>query len=180
MEDEWEEEEQLVVAELSGVLDSGVLCKRGGVCKLLGLSAEQPVVQLGRYVFAGQYEDALGTCVVFEEQPKDRTKSSSSPELRYKCHTTKKLLLQRTFLSERKEGEASSGGLEVLSLNEGDVCGRSSTVCHYSLDPKELIAGEDINDESDTEKAETQQGSVKEGSESRETRDKLPEQQELT
>lgn len=171
MEDEWEEEEQLVVAEFSGVLDSDVLCKRGGVCKMVGLSSEQPVVQVGRYVFAGEYEDALGTCVVFEEQLKDRTESSSSPELKYKCHTMKKLMLQRTFLSERKEGETSSGGIEVLSLNEGEVCGRSSTVCHYYLDSKELNAGEDINDESDNE---TQPSSVKEDGvpgDTRETRE---------
>lgn len=164
MEDEWEEEEQLVVAELSGVIDSDVLCKRGSVCKMVGMSSEQPMVQVGRYVFVGEYEDALGTCIIFEEQPKDRPKSSSSPVLKYKCHTTKKLMLHRTFLSERKEGEVSSGGIEVLSLNEGDVCGRSSTVCHYALDPKELNAEEDINDESDTEKAETQQSSVMEDS----------------
>ncbi|XP_026782305.1 general transcription factor 3C polypeptide 6 [Pangasianodon hypophthalmus] len=178
MEDEWEEEEQLVVAELSGVIDSDVLCKRGGVCKMVGMSSEQPMLQVGRYVFAGEYEDALGTCVIFEEQANDRPKSSSSPVLRYKCHTMKKLMLQRTFLSERKDGEASSGGIEVLSLNEGEVCGRSSTVCHYGLDPKELQrlnAGEDISDESDTEKAETQQSPVKETADSvlEETRENL-------
>ncbi|KAK3550547.1 hypothetical protein QTP70_000008 [Hemibagrus guttatus] len=165
MEEEWEEEEQLVVAEFSGVIDSDVFCKRGGVCKIVGMSSEQPMVQVGRYVFAGEYEDALGTCVVFEEQPKDRTKSSSSPVLKYKCHTMKKLMLQRTFLSERKEGEASSGGIEVLSLNDGEVCGRSSSVCHYTLDPKalqRLNAGEDMSDQSDTEKTETQQSTVNE------------------
>lgn len=175
MEEEWEEEEQLVVAEFSGVLDSDVLCQRGGVCKMVGLSSEQPMVQVGRYVFAGEYQDALGTCVIFEEQPKDRIKSSSSPELKYKCHTTKKLKLQRTFLSERKEGEASPGGIEVLSLSEGEVCGRANTVCHYSLDPKEVNAGEDINDDSDNDRAETQQGSSKEDSVPGETRDQLTE-----
>ncbi|KAI5618171.1 general transcription factor 3C polypeptide 6 [Silurus asotus] len=167
MEDEWEEEEQLVVAELSGVIDSDVLCQRGGVCKIVGMSSEQPVVQVGRYVFAGEYEDALGTCVIFEEQAKDLTKSDSSPGLSYKCHTMKKLMLQRTFLSERKEGEESSGGIEVLSLNEDEMCGRSSTVCHYALDPKELQrleAGEDMSGESDSEKAETQESSAKEES----------------
>ncbi|KAM9489489.1 general transcription factor 3C polypeptide 6 [Clarias gariepinus] len=178
MEDEWEEEEQLVVAELSGVIDSEVLCQRGGVCKVLGMNTEQPMVQVDRYVFAGEYEDALGTCVIFEEQRNDRTESSSSPVLRYTCHTAKKLMLQRTFLSERKEGEPSSGGIEVLSLSEGDVCGRANTVCHYALDPKELRrlnAGEDISDQSDTEKAETQQSCVKEDSVEGEVREKLTE-----
>ncbi|XP_060777978.1 general transcription factor 3C polypeptide 6 [Neoarius graeffei] len=180
MEDEWEEEEQLVVAELSGVLDSDVLCQRGGVCKMVGMSSEQPMLQVGRYVFAGEYEDALGTCVIFEEQTKDQTKPESSPVLKYRCHTMKKLMLQRTFLSERKEGEATSGGIEVLSLNEGEMSGRSNTVCHYALDPEELQRlnpGEDMSDQSDPEPAETQQSSVKEDSVPGETREKLTEQQ---
>lgn len=180
MEDEWEEQEQLVVAELSGVLDSDVLCQRGGVCKMVGMSSEQPMLQVGRYVFAGEYEDALGTCVIFEEQTKDQTKPESSPVLKYRCHTMKKLMFQRTFLSERKEGEATSGGIEVLSLNEGEMSGRSNTVCHYALDPEELQRlnpGEDMSDQSDPEPAETQQSSVKEDSVPGETGEKRTEQQ---
>ncbi|KAK1794653.1 hypothetical protein P4O66_001369 [Electrophorus voltai] len=163
MEDEWEEEEQLVVAELSGMIDSDVLSKCQGTCKIVGVDSEQPMMQVGRYVFAGEYEDAVGTCVIFEED-----NGGSSPVLRYKCHTMKKLMLQRTFLSERKEGEPNSGGIEILSLNEGEISGRSSTVCHYVLDPKELERlkaaendeGPGISDESDT--AETEQGSTNE------------------
>uniref|UniRef100_A0A3B4CTB1 Transcription factor TFIIIC triple barrel domain-containing protein n=1 Tax=Pygocentrus nattereri TaxID=42514 RepID=A0A3B4CTB1_PYGNA len=124
MEDEWEEEEQLVVAELSGMVDSDVLRRCEGWTKVVGLDSEQPVLQLGRYVFAGEYEDAVGTCVIFQEDSGD---PACSPTLRYKCHTAKKLMLQRTFLSERKEGESGSRAIEVLSLNEGDVCGRAST-----------------------------------------------------
>lgn len=134
-EEEWEEEEQLVVAELSGVLDSAALregCQGWG--KVLGLDSAQPVLQLGRYVFSGGYEDAVGTCVIFQEEPGDR----EEPSLRYKCHTTKKLVLQRTFLSERKEGEPGGRGIEVLPLNEEDVSGRATAVCHNVLDPSEM------------------------------------------
>ncbi|TSK34825.1 General transcription factor 3C polypeptide 6 [Bagarius yarrelli] len=174
MEEEWEEEEQLVVAELSGLIDSDAFCKRGGMCKIMGISSEQPIVQVGRYVFAGEYEDALGTCVIFED---DQSKSSLNPVLKYKCHTMKKLMLQRTFLSERREGETSSGGIEVLNLNDGEVCGRASTVCRYGLDTSELQrnAGEDISDQSDTEKPETHQSSLKKNNVERQSRENLTE-----
>ncbi|KAI4877316.1 hypothetical protein NFI96_002512 [Prochilodus magdalenae] len=178
MEDEWEEEEQLVVAELSGMIDSAVLRRCDGWCKVVGLDSEQPVLQLGRYVFAGEYEDAVGTCVIFQEDSGDGLGSSGSPSLRYQCHTAKKLMLQRTFLSERKEGESCSGGIEVLSLNEGDVCGRASTVCHYVLDPTELERvkaeqGRGMSEESDTETMErgetsTRQDSMLDGGEAAE------------
>ncbi|KAG9276570.1 general transcription factor 3C polypeptide 6 [Astyanax mexicanus] len=163
-QEEWEEEEQLVVAELSGVIDSEALRRWDGWCKVVGLDSEQPVLQLGRYVFAGEYEDAVGTCVIFQEEANAREDPASTPALRYMCHTAKKLMLQRTFLSETKEGEARSQGIELLSLNEGDVCGRSGMVCHYTLDPKELERvkaeaedqGPGVSDESDTETAATE------------------------
>ncbi|XP_072535670.1 general transcription factor 3C polypeptide 6 [Salminus brasiliensis] len=172
MEDQWEEDEQLVVAELSGVIDSDALRKCEGWCKVVGLDTEQPMLQLGRYVFAGEYEDAVGTCVLFQEDSENPEDPTSIPALRYKCHTTKKLMLQRTFLSERKEGEAGPHGIEVLSLNEGDMCGRASMVCHYTLDHKELEKvkaeaqdqGPGVSDESDAETAATEQRSAKDDS----------------
>ncbi|XP_066539778.1 general transcription factor 3C polypeptide 6 [Hoplias malabaricus] len=135
MEEEWEEDEELVVAELSGVIDSEVLRRCEGGCKAVALDSEQPVLQLGRYVFAGEYEDTAGTCVIFQEETGQH---ALTPALRYKCHTVKKLVLQRTFLCERKEGESGSSAIELLSLNEGEVSGRSISVCHYILDPTEL------------------------------------------
>ncbi|XP_043117217.1 general transcription factor 3C polypeptide 6 [Puntigrus tetrazona] len=128
-EDEWEEEEQLVVAELSGMVSSDLISSRQGACKIVDIDSEQPMMQVGRYLFAGEYEDAVGTCVIFEEDG-----AGSNPALRYKCHTMKKLMLQRTFLSERKEDEPVSNRIEVLALHEEEAFGRKSAVCHY-LDP---------------------------------------------
>lgn len=52
--------------------------------------------------------DAMGTCVLFEEgQPKGQ--ANDGPELKYRCHTVKKLMMQRIFLTEKKEGETSTG-----------------------------------------------------------------------
>uniref|UniRef100_A0A3Q3FXV5 Transcription factor TFIIIC triple barrel domain-containing protein n=1 Tax=Labrus bergylta TaxID=56723 RepID=A0A3Q3FXV5_9LABR len=56
MEDEWEEEEQLVVVELSGIIDNDFLTKTRGTCKILDIDSEKPMIQVGQYVFAGEYE----------------------------------------------------------------------------------------------------------------------------
>ncbi|XP_049754988.1 general transcription factor 3C polypeptide 6 isoform X4 [Elephas maximus indicus] len=66
--EEWEEEEeQLVLVELSGIIDSDFLSKCENKCKILGIDTERPIMQVDNYVFAGEYEDTLGTCVIFEE-----------------------------------------------------------------------------------------------------------------
>uniref|UniRef100_A0A9J8BWR2 General transcription factor IIIC, polypeptide 6, alpha n=1 Tax=Cyprinus carpio carpio TaxID=630221 RepID=A0A9J8BWR2_CYPCA len=162
MEDEWEEEEQLVVAELSGMISSDLISSRQGACKIVDIDSEQPMMQVGRYLFAGEYEDAIGTCVIFEEDG-----AGSSSALKYKCHTMKKLMLQRTFLSERKEDEPVSNRIEVLALHEEESFGRKSAVCHY-LDRTSVLDGSkdcedpEMSDESagDTEETETEAGAT--------------------
>ncbi|CAB1431050.1 unnamed protein product [Pleuronectes platessa] len=109
MDDEWEEEEQLVVVELSGIISNDFLSKCRGTCKILDIDSDRPMMQVGQYVFAGEYEDALGTCVLFEEGPQ-KGQGDSAPELKYMCHTVKKLMMQRIFLTEKKEGETSTAG----------------------------------------------------------------------
>lgn len=111
MDDEWEEEEQLVVVELSGIIDNDFLTKSRGSIKILDIDSEKPMMQVGQYVFAGEYEEALGTCVLFEEEALDGGADSGS-ELKYMCHTGKKLMMQRIFLTEKKEGETSTGAAD--------------------------------------------------------------------
>ncbi|KAM8892003.1 general transcription factor 3C polypeptide 6 isoform 2-T2 [Spinachia spinachia] len=105
MEDEWEEE--LVVVELSGIINNDFMAKCRGKCKILGIDSEKPMMQVGQYVFAGEYEDTLGTCVLFEEKPQ-KEKGDRVPGLKYMCHTAKKLMMQRIFLVEKKEGATST------------------------------------------------------------------------
>ncbi|XP_070686875.1 general transcription factor 3C polypeptide 6 isoform X2 [Pempheris klunzingeri] len=108
MDDEWEEEEQLVVVELSGIINNDFMSKCRGTCKILDIDSEKPMMQVGQYVFAGEYEDAMGTCVLFEEG-QQKGKGDAGPELKYMCHTVKKLMMQRIFLTEKKEGETRGG-----------------------------------------------------------------------
>ncbi|XP_058501465.1 general transcription factor 3C polypeptide 6 isoform X2 [Solea solea] len=124
MEDEWEEEEQLVVVELSGIINHDFLSKSRGTCKILDIDSDRPMMQVGQYVFAGEYEDALGTCVLFEEGPQ-KEQADSVPDLKYMCHTVKKLMMQRIFLTEIKEGETSAAG-------SSDVGGQRDSSCQTS------------------------------------------------
>ncbi|XP_043569899.1 general transcription factor 3C polypeptide 6 isoform X1 [Chiloscyllium plagiosum] len=130
---EWEEEEeeQLVVVELSGIIDPDFLLKCRNECKIVGIDTEQPIMQVDRCVFAGEYEDVLGTCVIFEEAFEPDPESEDKPSLKYKCHTAKKLLMKRTFLSEKKEGEESTGGVEYLKIKENDFTRRAGLICSF-------------------------------------------------
>lgn len=40
------------------------------------------------------------------------------PELKYTCHTARKLMMQRIFLTEKKECEASTGQPEQLTSSQ--------------------------------------------------------------
>ncbi|XP_019934689.1 general transcription factor 3C polypeptide 6 isoform X2 [Paralichthys olivaceus] len=133
MDDEWEEEEQLVVVELSGIISNDFLSKCRGTCKILDIDSDRPMMQVGQYVFAGEYEDALGTCVLFEEGPQTG-QGDKAPELKYMCHTVKKLMMQRIFLTEKKEGETSTGS--------GDGGEQQDTTSQSNQEEKDKQQGE--------------------------------------
>ncbi|XP_048793235.1 general transcription factor 3C polypeptide 6 isoform X2 [Lagopus muta] len=131
-EDEGEVEEQLVMVELSGIIDSDFLEKCENKCKILGIETERPILQVDRYVFAGDYEDALGTCVFFEENTEHDAEGNQKLQLKYKCHTMKKLNMTRTLLTEKKEGEESIGGVEWLQIKDRDFSySRPNTICSF-------------------------------------------------
>lgn len=147
-DDEWEEEEQLVVVELTGIINTDFMSKCQGTCKILDIDSEKPIMQVGQYWFAGEYEDAMGTCVLFEEGPQ----KESGPTLKYKCHTHRKLLMQRIFLTEKKEEERTSGN--------GDSSDQSNVTCQ--LNPEESASQQEESRE-DMENVDSQ-GSVEESS----------------
>lgn len=87
---------------------------------------------MDRYVFAGDYEDVLGTCVFFEESTEHDAEGNQKLQLKYKCHTMKKLNMTRTLLSEKKEGEESIGGVEWLQIKDRDFSyRRRNTICNF-------------------------------------------------
>ncbi|KAM3675367.1 general transcription factor 3C polypeptide 6 isoform X1 [Ammospiza nelsoni] len=131
--EEDEVEEQLVMVELSGIIDSDFLEKCENKCKILGIETERPILQVDRYVFAGEYEDALGTCVVFEENTEQvDAEGNQKVQLKYKCHTVKKLNMTRTLLTEKKEGEEHVGGVEWLQIKDRDFSySRLNMICSF-------------------------------------------------
>lgn len=151
MEDEWEEEEQLVVVELSGIINNDFMSKCRGTCKILDIDSEKPMMQVGQYVFAGEYEDALGTCVLFEEGPQ-KGKTASAPEMKYKCHTVKKLMMQRIFLTEKKEGETSTAG-----SGDGDEQ-TNATTCQTNQEENASQQGESDKDTDNSDLEESTAG----------------------
>ncbi|XP_036174300.1 general transcription factor 3C polypeptide 6 isoform X3 [Myotis myotis] len=149
-----EEEEQLVLVELSGIIDSDFLSKCENKCKILGIDTERPILQVDSYVFAGEYEDTLGTCVIFEENVEHvDAEGNNKTVLKYKCHTMKKLSMTRTLLTEKKEGEESigtlkitgrrsimlsrsvhavaNGGVEWLQIEDNDFSNRPNMICNF-------------------------------------------------
>lgn len=115
--DEWEEEETLVLVELSGILESDFKNRVDKSCKLLGLGTDTPMLEFDNYTFSGHYEDTLGGCLLFEDKgPKEEKVEHSESELfqkllrgsnksptrdiEYSCHVTKKLVMARAFLAK--------------------------------------------------------------------------------
>ncbi|XP_046299270.1 general transcription factor 3C polypeptide 6 [Marmota monax] len=89
-------------------------------------------MQLDSYVFAGEYEDTLGTCVIFEENAEHvDAEGNNKTLLKYKCHTMKKLSMTRTLLTEKKEGEENIGGVEWLQMKDNDFSYRPNMICSF-------------------------------------------------
>ncbi|MEE6511234.1 hypothetical protein FKM82_017703 [Ascaphus truei] len=115
---------------------------------LPGINTEKPFLQVDNYVFAGEYEDALGTCVIFEETSDQVDGDNTKPQLKYKCHTVKKLNMMRTFLTEKKEGDEGGGKVEWFQIKDDSVANWTSMICSIARE------GEDPEDESPSEAEE--------------------------
>ncbi|KAL3853637.1 hypothetical protein ACJMK2_017167 [Sinanodonta woodiana] len=135
---EYEEEETHIIVELSGIMETDYLSK-ANECKILGIDTDRPILQLDHYIFAGEYQDTLGTCMLFEEKPmtgnadkgesstqENREKATKDLEFKHLC--TKKLCMQRAFLKskqEKKEAENKQsetvGDVEPAKEDENDV-----------------------------------------------------------
>ena len=108
-------DEELIHVEINGIFQD--LFKSGGqdlASKFIGLDSEQPIVQIGNQVFAGTFEDTLGTSLFFtvDEKPTDQDDeeipdlekvfdNSPSKTVKYVCKSDKKLVLKRVFLTPK-------------------------------------------------------------------------------
>lgn len=121
-EEEWEEEEHLIVIELKGVIDSDFLYKcKSESCRLLGIDTDEPVLQIGNYTFTGELKEPIGTHVLFEEL--ESSDSQETKKLKYRYNTTKTLEMARVFLvkkdsAEEEEEEVAGPSRETLEEQE--------------------------------------------------------------
>ncbi|XP_075713683.1 general transcription factor 3C polypeptide 6 [Rhinoderma darwinii] len=145
-DDDDEVEEQLVLVEFTGIIDSDIL-EKSDKCKILGINTEKPFLQVDKYVFAGEYEDALGTCVIFEEIPDQGDGESTKPKLKYMCHTVKKLNMTRTFLTEKKEGDEGGGKIEWFQIKDDSSSSWPQMICSFAQENED--AGESQSEEDD-------------------------------
>uniref|UniRef100_A0A8C5QG76 Transcription factor TFIIIC triple barrel domain-containing protein n=1 Tax=Leptobrachium leishanense TaxID=445787 RepID=A0A8C5QG76_9ANUR len=140
--EDYEVEEQLVLVELTGIIESDILEKCNNKCKILGINTEKPFLQVDKYVFAGEYEDALGTYVIFEETPEQSKACTDKkdkgdgeipkPQLKYKCHTAKKLNMTRTFLSEKRDGNGDGGKVEWFHIKDDSDNNFPQMICSFA------------------------------------------------
>ena len=106
-------EEQLVYIETSGLLlkSKEPVNIESEVIHLVGLETAEPILQIGRQIFAGTYVDAPETSVFFrcsessnsDSDPVDPAFPRNIPRLSAKleCQTNKKLNFKRIFLKPK-------------------------------------------------------------------------------
>lgn len=115
--------EELVHVEINGIfqdLGTGAGSDLSAISKFVGLESEQPIVQIGNQVFAGTYEDCVGTSLFFTLGTSDREEADDDDDdqeglsgaqkvfdnrpkkkVEYLCKSDKKLVLKRVFLTPK-------------------------------------------------------------------------------
>lgn len=115
MSDEYEEivEESLLLIEFAGNTGDDALNQDNNVSiKILGVESEQPIIQMGKQLYRGEYQDTLGTELFFREVPGDHTSDSLfdsklDSKLEYCGKTNKKIVVHRAFVEAREENAES-------------------------------------------------------------------------
>lgn len=132
--DENEVQEEIVFVELNGLVDQDWSHAAGQVCKIVGIDSDEPILQLGRNVFSGEYKDSLGTKVLFERNSKTSAENSSNSEtavLDYAMCVNKVLQMQRVFLTENESQPSSTTSNTVP--DEGRECKDACLAASSSL-----------------------------------------------
>ena len=105
----------------------------------------QPLVQIGNQVFAGSYQDTLGTSLFFSQA--DRPPGDHDPvfgravkkRLSFLAATRKKLLLKRVFLKERQSGVETEKDTETKCETAGAARSSDSSAAAASLDTQGCV-----------------------------------------
>ena len=122
-EDSWEVvQEQYIHAKLSGLYQDDLFRatepseqQQSDFCNLtiqiVGLDSDEPILQIGKEIFAGSYQDCGETSVFFRCEPRpldqireDPVFSRDLPAIKsnYECKTSKVLCFKRVFLTPKE------------------------------------------------------------------------------
>lgn len=110
-EDDEEEDEEEVVAQLIAEVDGidVAALEEGCTYSVVGIDGPRPLLRIGRAVFAGEFEDVLGTDLVFRAPPRDAAAASAagsySAERSFFCASRKRLHFRRLNVSLAQPSE---------------------------------------------------------------------------
>ncbi|ORX92071.1 hypothetical protein K493DRAFT_339004 [Basidiobolus meristosporus CBS 931.73] len=111
---EYEEEVNYIVLDLGTEVTTDMLKSSGtDGYSLMGLDTESPYLKIGNMVFKGQYDETLGTELVFcpsgnTNSTQQKTETSEAKEVKYFCHTTKKITLSKVNLQPKLSKDRAS------------------------------------------------------------------------
>lgn len=110
--DEEEEiiEETYVLVEFAGNIGNDALKQDNLSMKVIGIDSDQPLVQIGNQLYAGEYSETFGTELMFSEteghQPADTVFDTKlDQKLNYTAKTNKKLVIKRAFAKANSSNE---------------------------------------------------------------------------
>eukprot|EP00051_Salpingoeca_urceolata_P028529 m.487327 g.487327 ORF g.487327 m.487327 type:complete len:182 (+) comp24945_c0_seq1:154-699(+) len=113
VEGEDEDEEVLVLADVNGIAipEFLKLAAEKSTMRLARLSSSSPLLQIGSLFFKGEYQETLGTDVLFQEAAAAQGEESMQrPTLKYFTSTTKRLCFDRVF-PQRQATSAETAGI---------------------------------------------------------------------
>lgn len=126
MEDEYEEvvEESLLLIEFTGNTGDDAINQENNVSmKILGVESEEPIIQMGKQLYRGEYQDSLGTELFFREVEGEHSTDTlfdtkMKTKLEYCGKTSKKILIHRAFVENRESNSiASAGGMSLPNVD---------------------------------------------------------------
>lgn len=130
MEEDWSDEEEAaetyLVVEFAGNTGEDALKQEDLSMKIIGMEAEQPLVQIGNQLYAGEYTETFGTELIFTEEECRRPidpvfETRLDTQLSFAAKTTKKLVIKRAFATAKKAAE------EMTDPDSADLASKLSS-----------------------------------------------------
>ncbi|KAG8201823.1 hypothetical protein JTE90_027303 [Oedothorax gibbosus] len=150
---EYEIEESVVLVELNGIIDANFLLQEQNPTKVLGIDSDKPILQIGHYIFTGEYEHTTGTVVVY--QPADSPKSEE-PDFEYVCKTDTKLVMKRIFIKEKSNENLETGEEVNCTVPSSNGDATSSEISENMTDLEQHKPSEAQSEELSTESSVAQ------------------------